>query len=107
MKSLLTKLGVILIGLTVFGYAELCNAQNWGLWQYVRSEKLHAEYWENLGAFPSYELCIKEWDKKVSLSATSVNAQEITKGEFLITYKDGSTSWAGYKCLPDTVDLRK
>jgi hypothetical protein len=29
MKSLLGKLGVILIGLTIFAYAEVCRAQNW------------------------------------------------------------------------------
>lgn len=108
MKSLSVKWGVILIiGLTICGYAELCNAQNWVLWAYTKTsdgKNWQGENWQILEAFPSYELCMKAWDRSVSLGI--LNATKVGKGTFVITDK-GYTHLMEFKCLPDTVDPRK
>ena len=63
MKSLLVKLGVILIGLAIFGYTEACNAEcAWVLWKQLglRVEGRWQEpRWQIDSAFPTYDLCIQ------------------------------------------------
>lgn len=119
MKSLLAKLGVILIGLIISGYAEVWGAEcAWVLWEqtaYYRIEKdepIERNFWEIIGAFPKYEQClerkkvlftnIKEQVKKSDPKADAVPFE-------LVIEHFTETSFVHYKfiCLPDTVDLRK
>ena len=103
MKKLL-----ILLSMVVLVFASQATAQNWVLWEYVESKTMpDGAHWYILEAFPSYELCIKEWDKQLSISALAVNATKIEKSTFVIKNKDGSTTWVEFKCLPDTIDPRK
>jgi hypothetical protein len=103
MKSLLVRLGVILIGLTIFGYAEVCNAQNWVLWEGIDKNIGSKTIWTVESAFPSYELCINRIKNICagSTSAMDYSSNTCTKFNYL-----GYAAWY-YKCLPETVDPRK
>ena len=88
MKSLSVKSGVILIGLAIFGYAELCKAEDaWVLWLRHNFEVYWAKdqidsagkviatkgyandffqrTWELLDAFPTYDQCQKVMKEKI------------------------------------------
>jgi hypothetical protein len=91
-----------LLAMVFLVFASQADAQNWVLWQHVITQK---EYWYILEAFPSYELCMKEWNKNVSFPA--INTRKVGKGEFLIKNEDGTTYRMEFKCIPDTIDPRK
>jgi len=99
---------LVLLTMVVLVFTSQAIAENWVLWEYAESKQISGgAHWYILEAFPSYELCIKEWDKQVSLSALAVNAKKLEKGTFLIKNENGSTTLVEFKCLPDTVDPRK
>lgn len=118
MRSLSIKLGVILIGLIIFGYAEVSNAQcAWVLWtkEYlVTAEKITVE-WKLESAYPQFGTCAmmkkrvledasKMW-KEASEGASNLNL-EVTDNSITVK-KENSLLVISYECLPDTVDPRK
>jgi hypothetical protein len=119
MRSLLVKLGVILIiGLALFSYAEVCGAEGaWVLWEsYSNDGYLH---WEVNDAFPSYEKCKQGQHIKCERLRETL-LKDITKTQIkrvadncpdtlIIFYKDSSYHYVefDYKCFPDTIDPRK
>jgi hypothetical protein len=135
MKSLLGKLGVILIiGLFIFGYicpvADIANAQSaWIVWRYNSSWPPLSEWgvsdWAMGKAFPTYSKCMDE--VKTKIMALKIGHREndlpelglISKitgyGEDWISFKyfkkdDGSfvgTVTTSYYCYPETIDPRK
>lgn len=119
MKSLFVKLGVILIGLTIFGYAEACKGQcAWVLWEqraYYRIEKdepIERIYWEIIGAFPKYEQCLER--KKVlftnikeSIRKSDHKADAVPFELIIEHFTETSSLHYKFICLPDTVGPRK
>jgi len=103
MKSLLGKLGVILIsmGLIICGYAELSNAQNWVLWV-GQDKKIDSDtIWTVDSAFPSYKLCTDRIENICAGFSMDYSSYTCSKFNYL-----GYAAWC-FKCLPDTVDPRK
>jgi hypothetical protein len=124
MKSLL---GVILVGVAIFGYAEVCNAQcAWVLWGRTtiinltpQGQKIEKPIWELLSAFPNHEQCTEYKIKKIAetkefMGRTS-NVQkmiDIDNGIMVrIEVNESLTSGVikslEAQCLPDTIDPRK
>jgi hypothetical protein len=121
MKSLLGKSGFILIiGLVIFGYAEVCNAEcAWVLWIQVGNRvegRWYPPQWKILSAFPTYDLCVQSRIKDFNYYKDIYSYNKFT----ISIYGDGSgfavsdptdTSKIVFsyesKCLPDTLDLRK
>ena len=119
MKPLSVKLGVILSGLIILGYAEVCKGQcAWVLWQ----NNVVGEYTKTTGwlpeiGLPTYDACKKEKDLRI---AKKVKFWQEMPGTEIIYVSNGGEvegiqikdkgKTAGYdylKCLPDTVDPRK
>jgi hypothetical protein len=121
MKSLLGKLGVILIGLTLLIYAEVCRAEcAWVLWlkfeniSFVKDKPpIITENWELIAAVPKYEQClimqkeifekqIKGWEKVEGAKIDSVPFALIT-----VQHPKGGSQFIKLNCFPDTIDPRK
>ena len=119
MKSLSVRLGVILIGLAIFGYAEVCNAQcAWVLWIKMgnRVEGIwYPPQWQIHSAFPTYDLCVQSRIKdfnyyKEIYIYNKMNVSLYADGSGFAVYDaERSRIDVSYesKCLPDTLDLRK
>ena len=121
MKSLSVKLGVILIGLAIFGYAEVCRAERaWVLWlkfesmSFVKDKPpIITEKWELIAAVPKYEQCLimqKDIFEKQIKGFEIVEGAKIESVPFsLITveYPKGGSQFIKFKCFPDTVNPRK
>jgi hypothetical protein len=129
MKSLSAKLGVILIGLTIFGYGNVCKAQcAWVLWNLstltYKDERTHdikplikgEPQWEIVAAFPKYEQCVKRQEQeflkfKEGIKKQKENNFSEDKNNWIIagsyTTSHVMYFWGQWKCLPDTVDPRK
>ena len=117
MKSLLCKLEVILIGLVIFGYAEVCRAEGaWVLWKSDSNDgHLH---WQVNDAFPSYEKCkqaqrieCERWKEMLWKNITETPIEPVADrcpDTLTIFYKDSShPREIVFKCFPDTIDPRK
>jgi hypothetical protein len=114
-KSLF-KLGIILIGLIILGYAEVCNAQcAWVLWQKLEvyeSGKFKAERsynWMIVGAFSTENQCRGE-EKAMCIKyaeGMKIKCIEDWGGHRIVTGRENDLAVSSYKCLPDTVDPRK
>ena len=115
MKSLSFKLGVILIGLAIFGYVEVANAQcAWILWE--NSHPNVSDQWMMRNGFQTYDQCKKakkdiyETTKKEFLSQ-KMGYRVIDDTEDFLSFgfrQEGLPSiYYGWMCLPDTVDPRK
>lgn len=104
MKSLPVKLGVILIGLFIFGYGEVCNAQGaWVLWQKAEVTKTT---WVIEGAFPSYNVCIQnEISVCQKFASKSGDKCQSMEGRHFVLLGNGRS--IGWMCLPDTIDPKK
>jgi hypothetical protein len=117
MKSLLVKLGVILLGLAIFAYAGKSQAEcAWVLWE-SRGDDGYL-HWQMNDAFPSYEKCKQgqriECERWKELLSTDIQNTQIIRladmcpDSLIISYKDSSRlREIVYKCFPDTVDPRK
>jgi len=124
MKSLLGKVGIVLIiELIIFGFAELCNAQNWVLWESSGDLPSGNEVpWHIVGAYPSYNSC-REIEERIctkyasdfSKNIKDVKCYESWGGHTVTAFYNknqretaGHYGFAyGWKCLPDTIDPRK
>ena len=114
MKSLLGRVGVVLIGLAIFGYAEVWGAEcAWVLWKkYERVSENRTVTWELIGAVPQYQECLKmqkkvlEGDKKFWKESLK---DSVTLSDWMISIKtvDGAIGMITYECFPDTIDPRK
>jgi len=119
MKSLLVKLGVILVGLAIFGYAAVCKAQcAWVLWEFQITGGVEGSGgWMINSAFPNYELCMKQLNKSLTYAENSFkktpNARVnlVVNGVIATVMEEGGKEkllWQFlYRCLPDTIDPRK
>ena len=107
MKSFWRKLGLLSVGLMTFGYAAVCEAENWVLWKNVVNQTAHENSWDKLGTFPSHDVCMQESNKNESSTAVFENAVNIGKGNLLVTKDDGSTELISYMCLAEAIDPRK
>lgn len=121
MKSLSVKLGVILIGLAIFAYAEPCKGQcAWVLW--IRYEKLMIEEgkapvqkvdWELISAVPKYEQCmlmqkeLYEKQKKFWESGGKIKVEGVPFNLITLTFQEGLPWFIKLNCFPDTIDPRK
>ena len=104
MKSLLVKLGVILIGLAIFCYGDVCRAEcAWVLWIGQDKKVGSNTIWTVEAAFPSYELCIKRIKNICAGGTSAMDDSSNTCSQYNYL---GYAAWY-YKCLPDTVDPRK
>jgi hypothetical protein len=102
MKSSSIGLGVLLIGLLVFGYAEVCRAEGaWVLWEGIDKKVGSDTIWTIESAFPSYKLCTDRIKNICGTGSMDYSSNTCTKFNFL-----GYAAWY-YKCLPDMVDPRK
>jgi len=130
MKSLLSKLGVILIGLIIFGYGypmvNIANAQCawvlWKKWDYQFGKDPERVNWTLIAAFPQYEQCMKNqidsfermrifWTDVIEKSPNKNEKVEAHSGEggpsqIIIKAKGGISIFEFY-CLPETIDPRK
>jgi hypothetical protein len=130
MKSLSVKLGVILIGLTIFGCGEVRGADcAWVLWfkQVPGSKSTPAnEFWEINEAFPTYKEC-SEAQKNLffSMRSSFKNMKMLNDAHVKeVSISDTPNTWMNvwvelktgekvpfgtfeFKCLPDTIDPRK
>jgi len=78
MKPLLVRLGVILIGLTFFGYGEVCKADGaWVLWQQESGKDF--KKWEVVRGYPTYKECVRVRDCWFDLSPSGEKFKEIAK----------------------------
>jgi len=116
MKSLSVKLGVILIGLIILGYAEVCNAQcAWVLWerQYMVTEEgkvANPGEWGIVAAYPKYEQCFERQKKEFLDLKEAPGFKVISRPfEYVMGRKEGGklVILQELKCLPDTIDPRK
>jgi hypothetical protein len=118
MKSLLVKLGVILIiGLAIFSYVEVCRAEGaWVLWENLGIRlpsfgKPDWSGWKLERAYPTYEMCIKEANYRIKTKSASRNKTEyqieIRSDGFMAKKSDDDWTFYEVKCFPDTVDPRK
>jgi hypothetical protein len=115
MKSLSVKLGVFLIALTIFGYAEAWGAEcAWVLWTKteasVKNKGLDVR-WELIGAVPKYEQCVNMLKStyqnyKKAWLGTEIDSKEKANDEKFILLPFLGYSIQFY-CFPDTVDPRK
>jgi hypothetical protein len=120
MKSLSTKLGVILfiIGFPIFGNIDVWGAEcAWVLWEqrayymFEKGEPIERKYREIIGAFPKYEQCLER--KKVLFTNTRDGLEKKDKVKTvpfeLIIERLSETTSLHYQfiCLPDTIDPRK
>ena len=112
MKSLL---GVILIGLVIFSYAEVCKAEcAWVLWQkYCRYSDDMWCSWEVQAAYPALDQCTKAKEhlcksKKSYMKGNCLNPKTELGVDYL-SMKIDEKNWASIEllCLPDTIDPRK
>lgn len=112
MKSLLVKLGIVLIGLAIFGYSEMCRADGaWVLWE--KNYRYAPLEWRIEGAYPSYDACVKK-EMEACKEKEEAYQPKLNPNSKCITTLGGhyhtvvgtqlTTEW---KCLPDTVDPRK
>ena len=124
MKSLLVMLGVILIGLLILGYAELCGAGDaWVLWHSVRmitnagSSDFH---WEILAVYTTQAECkshaymnedfARKMEKKWKESGQDVEIKIFENGTVFETHRSKEGIFiveTKCLCLPDTIDPRK
>lgn len=109
MKPLSVKLGVILIGFAIFGYAEVCRAEcAWVLWLIDTDNQIQV-----LNAFPSYEQCKQAQQISCERQSKAIKDTEIVANcpdSFDFRYKKKGVSTMRrrlFKCLPDTIDPRK
>ena len=128
MKSLLVKLGVILIGLMILGYAEVCKAEGaWVLWCKITKFTFMAQgqkiesHWDLRKAVPKYEQCIElkieAHKKEIETWSSYSNIEEVKyktpEEAIVIVFKHADTDkervnfMYEFYCLPDTVDPRK
>jgi hypothetical protein len=124
MKSLLVKLGVILlIGLAIFAYAGMSQAEcAWVLWRIT--EQIPGQWsaekallsWELVEAVPQYEHCVKLGDTFANVLKKQwvehsvergVEKVDITGSLVVITFKNKDITMIQFKCFPDTIDPRK
>ena len=127
MKSLLGKLGVILIGFAIFGYAEVWGAEcAWVLWKKTEKTMVgkykqypdHSVSWELMDAVPKFEQCLQS-GREYSERQYSLYLKGKSEGEFqgmrigkspsggLMLSEEGLTQTIEFKCFPDTIDPRK
>jgi hypothetical protein len=128
MKSLLGKLGVILlvIGLTISVYVEVCRAQCgwvlWKKWDYQFGKDTERVSWDLMGAFPQYNECMKHqidlferlrifWTDVTKRSPDKNEKVEASSGgggpsQIIVRSKNDISIFEFY-CLPDTIDPRK
>ena len=120
MKSSLVKLGVILIGLAIFGYAEMWGAEcAWVLWEKEMREGQPYDC-KILEAYPKYDQCEeaqKDWleqqkegfekIKKRMDPLNRITTIIATPFIIIVNYEDGSQRVFETQCLPDTIDPRK
>jgi len=122
MKSLSVELGVILIGPSIFGYAEVCNAQNWVLrddMACIDVASMHGvfEKWDIVGGFPSFEKCLKAKElrckefafvhrEKKNYSNNCPDSIQFVTDSPIAKGKEATLQWQ-FKCLPETIDPRK
>jgi hypothetical protein len=125
MKSLSVKLGVILIGLAIFGYSEVCKAQcAWVLWEKwevasIKDRKFTTDLlWTLIVATPQYEQCMENQRRlfeKIKKGANedkekydTISKIEVVPFRLVLTdYKSGGFNSKTLYCLPDTIDPRK
>jgi hypothetical protein len=134
MKSLLGKLGVILIiiGLIIFGYiypvVNIANAQSaWIVWKQMTiwNPAPSLTIWTIGKAFPTYNKCMDDVRDEVraiimvhrerkSPTEFGVTSKITGYGEDWISFKftedDGLVEWTSsnnFYCYPDTIDPRK
>jgi hypothetical protein len=118
MKSLLVRLGVILIGLIIFSRAEVRGVEcAWVLWTSQNWGDNMTGAWTIDSAFPNYELCIKELnnslnDLKARLATTPRSKLNSFKNGFSVDLQPDKTGKEKhfqflFMCLPDTIDPRK
>jgi hypothetical protein len=118
MKSLF-KLGVVL---TVIIVATLTYAEErkaicaWVLWEFQVIPSGGTGGWTINSAFPNYELCMKQLDtyltnyEKSFKKMPHAKVNLVVNGIIVIVTEEGGKEKFYqflYKCLPDTVDLRK
>ncbi len=119
MKSLLVRVGVILIGLFILGYGcPLANAQcAWVLWEQIGNRiegKWYPPEWHINSAFPTYDQCVQKQNKnfnflKDAYSKSKPSIYMDTVGFSVLNPNEGNRVDFSYesKCLPDTIDPRK
>ena len=110
MKSLLVKLAFVLVGLTIFGYTEACNAADaWILWKQRTEVQPNGEIetrWSIQTALTEHSVCyamalrLAKADREILNGVGELTAVRI--GE-----KEGGTVIIFYRCFPDTFDPRK
>ena len=127
MKSLLGKLGVVLIGFAIFAYAEVWGAEcAWVLWK--KTERTifekdkqypdHSVNWELIEAVPKFEQCLqrmKEFSERHNNAYLKGKSEggfpgikiEKLPSEGLMLTGEGLIQTIEFKCFPDTVDPRK
>lgn len=127
MKSSSVRLGVILIGLIIFGYTEVWGAEcAWVLWK--KTEKTtfgkYRQYsdlsvkWELMEAVPKFEQClqrVREYSERQYTLYVKGKLEEELLGtklerlpsEGLMLSGEGWKQTIEWKCFPDTIDPRK
>lgn len=125
MKSLF-KLGLILIGLFIFGYVEVCKAEcAWVLWEkkeetIFEKGKPYPNYsvtWEIVYAVPKFEQCLQMlkanlekrggYYTKAKSEGGFPGIEIIVKAEFIMLNGEGYSQTIEFRCFPDTIDPRK
>lgn len=123
MKSLLDKVGVILIGLIIVGYScsevDIANAQcAWVLWKHVDNNINATHSWELIKAFPEHKQCIQRQQQEFESDKSTLTTHSDPSRRMTLI-KGDVDSYAFYRssdraeiiiklmCLPDTVDPRK
>ena len=136
MKSLSAKLGVILIGLAILGYTEVCRAEGaWVLWAHFFYK---SPSWSLISAYPNYEQCQERanWFRELAPGADGYEKivgnpaspdliwtdpdgnkyikVRIEKTEYIvltsnkaITHTEDGYVVIEWECFPDTIDPRK
>jgi len=129
MKSLWGLVGIILIGLVIFGYAGICKAQSaWVLWLsgskirfLPQGQQIEKPEWNLISAFPKYEQCIEfkrkkiEEMKEVFKLPSEPPEPEVkdTQDGIVVNFgvnKSLTNGWIWtihWHCLPETIDPRK
>ena len=116
MKSLSVRLGVVLIGLAMFGCAEVCKAQCaqvlWQKLEVYESGKFKPERgynWVVVGAFSTENQCRGE-EKAMCIKyaeGMKIKCIEDWGGHKIVTGTENDLTVWSYKCLPGTIDSRK
>ena len=119
MKSLLGKLGVILVvWLTIFGYGclvvNIANAQcAWLLWKSTTiNVDETSKRWEIIIAVPTYEQCsIAKKDliqNELEVYRKLFKSADVTSPDHILAVmREGVINTLDYYCFPGTVDPRK